>query len=174
MGDHEERSEVEASESNKPAFTEEEVSELRDYFAKMTCSLRVLGSQLGLEPHELNELEENYKKLADRKQMLLQVCLRKEKLMSWEQLSITLEKPALKMTALATEIRQKHVSDSKQASFDSMTSHSSVNSPTSPMEVSPGEFIFTIILSSCPPKCPVHSPHYIIIYHMTLMPRLSL
>ena len=136
-------------------FSEAEIDELRLCFSKMTCSLRVLGSQFGLEPYELDEVDENCKTLADRKQRLLEELIRKEKLTSWEQLASTLERPALKLWRLAIEIKRKHMYYSKQRSVDSTASHLSMDSPTSPpqslassfsstMEVSQGEFTTTI------------------------------
>ena len=133
----------------KATFTDSDKAELRDYFKKMRCNIRVLGSQLGLELYDLDDIQDTSTsiKLSDRRLMLLDECLKKEKLQSWEQLVITLDKPALKLTGMAMEIRKKHIY-SKQCSLDS---HSSMNSPTSPeqslgssfsssrMEVSHGE-----------------------------------
>ena len=92
------------------------------------------------------------KTLESRRLNLLDECIRKEKLTSWEQLANTLEKPALKLRRMATEIKMKHVClYSMQHSMESTASVSSVNSPTSPtqslassfssatMEVSHGE-----------------------------------
>ena len=150
------------SKTQKEMFPENEIDVLRSYFSKMTCNLRVLGSQFGLEPYELDEVEENCKTLADRKQGLLEELIRKEKLTSWEQLANTLERPALKLRRLAIEIKQKHVYYSKQHSVDSTASHLSVDSPTSPpqslassfsstMEVSQGEFTMHFPLFTSPP-----------------------
>ena len=104
------------------------IHEVRDYFAQMTCNLRVLGSQLGLEPYELNEIEYPFTSLYDQKQRLVDKCISKEKLPSWEHLAATLEKPALNLRKMAGEIRAKHVY-SRQYSLESC---SSINSPMSP------------------------------------------
>ena len=136
-----------ADKEGKTSFYEEEIAQLREYFSKMTCRVRVLGCQLGLEPHELDEIEEDTSNLADHKRLLLDTCIRKRLLKSWEELVAVLEKPALRQHRWATEIRKKHIY-SRQFSLDS---HSSMNSPSSPeqslgssfssamMEVSHGE-----------------------------------
>ena len=100
------------------------VQEVRDYFLQITCNLRVLGSQLGLEPYELDEVEYHATSLSDQKQRLVDKCVKQEKLISWEHLVATLEKPALNMYRMASEIRAKHV----QYSLESC---SSINSPRS-------------------------------------------
>ena len=112
------------------SFTKDDaaIQEVREYFDKMACNLRVLGSQLGLEPYELNEIEYQSTSLYDQKQRLVNKCVSKEKLISWEHLADTLEKPALNLGSMAREIRTRHVF-SKQYSSDSC---SSMNSPTSP------------------------------------------
>ena len=107
---------------------EDAIREIRNYFAQMTCNLRVLGSQLGLEPYDLNEIEYPSAPLYDQKQKLVDKCISKEKLPSWEQLATTLEKPALNLRKMAGEIRAKHVY-SRQYSFESC---SSISSPMSP------------------------------------------
>ena len=107
---------------------ENAIRELRDYFAQMTCNLRVLGSQLGLEPYELNEIEYQSDSLYNQKQKLVDKCISKEKLPSWEHLAATLEKPVLNLRTMAGEIRAKHIY-SRQYSFESC---SSISSPMSP------------------------------------------
>lgn len=135
------------SNAQRQAFPETEIDDLRSYFSKMTCNLRVLGSQFGLEPYELDEVDENCKTLADRKQRLLGELIRKEKLKSWEQLASTLERPALKLRRLAIEIKQKHVYYSKQHSVDSTVSHLSIDSPTSPSQSLASSFSSTVEVS---------------------------
>ena len=107
---------------------EDTIRELRDYFAQLTCNVRVLGSQLGLEPYELNEIAYPPVSLYDQKQRLVDKCISKEKLPSWEHLAATLEKPALKLDKMAGEIRAKHVY-TRQYSLESCSSR---NSPMSP------------------------------------------
>lgn len=107
---------------------EDAIHELRDYFAQMTCNVRVLGSQLGLEPYELNEIVYQSVSLYDQKQRLVDKCISSEKLPSWEHLAATLEKPALNLGKMADEIRAKHVY-TRQYSLESC---SSINSPMSP------------------------------------------
>lgn len=117
--------------NKKSKFTDEDMTCLREYFASLTCNLRVLGSQLGLEPSELDGIEDKAKSLSERKQVLLDECLRKERISSWEELAFTLEQPSLKLTKMAFEIKKKYVY-LRQHSLDSTASHSSMNSPTSP------------------------------------------
>jgi hypothetical protein len=107
---------------------EDAIRELRDYFAQMTCNLRVLGSQLGLEPYELDEIAYPSVSLYDQKQSLVDKCISREKLPSWEYLAATLEKPALNLRKMAAEIRSKYVY-TRQYSLESC---SSINSPMSP------------------------------------------
>ena len=99
---------------------------IRGYFIKLTCNLRVLGSQFGLEPYELDEIEDQRVRLCERKQNLLEKCVSKEKLTSWEHLAATLEKPAVNLRRMAREIRDKCI-DLKQ---DSLVSPS-ISSPWS-------------------------------------------
>ena len=94
----------------------------------MTCNVRVLGSQLGLEPYELNEIAYQSVSLYDQKQRLVDKCISREKLPSWEHLATTLEKPVLNLGKMADEIRAKHVY-TRQYSLESC---SSINSPMSP------------------------------------------
>ena len=117
-------------EGRRPSLSSDEdaVREVREYFAQMTCNLRVLGSQLGLEPYELNEIEYQSASLYDQKQRLVDKCKEKEKLQSWEHLAATLEKPALNLRKMAGEIRTKYVY-SRQCSLESC---SSISSPMSP------------------------------------------
>ena len=80
---------------------------IRDYFSELTCNLRVLGSQFGLEPYELDEIEHQCPFLCEQRLRLLDKCVSKEKLTSWEHLAATLEKPAVNLRRLAREIRDK-------------------------------------------------------------------
>ena len=126
-------------------FWNENEAAIRDYFSKMTCNLRVLGSQLGLEPYDLDEVEHQCP-LGDQRQRLLGKCIDKEKLTSWEHLAATLEKPSLNLSRMADEIRSKHI----YLKQDSMESRSSISSPMSlehsfspTMEVDQSEFFFS-------------------------------
>ena len=100
---------------------------IRSYFSKMTCNLRVLGSQFGLEPYELDEIEHQRAFLCEQRQNLLEKCVSKEKLTSWEHLAATLEKPALNLRRMANEIRDKYIYFKQ----DSLESRSSISSPMS-------------------------------------------
>ena len=119
---------TEENKKNAPSLSkgEDAIRELRDYFAQMTCNVRVLGSQLGLEPYELNDIAYQSASLYDQKQRVVDKCISKEKLPSWEHLAATLEKPALNLGKMADEIRAKHVYTRQY----SLESYSSINSPT--------------------------------------------
>ena len=126
--------------------------DLRPYFARIDCSLRVLGSQLGLEPSELTDLERfSLNTSTDLRQLLLDKCFNKEKITSLEQFASVLEKPALNQTGLAKEIRNR-LSVGRQISMESATSSiasaASLTSPflslTSSMEASTSSTIETV------------------------------
>ena len=96
--------------------------EIRPYFEKIDCSLRVLGSQFGLEPSELTDLERQSAQTAiNLRQLLLNKCFSKEKITSMEQFASVLEKRALKQHGIARDIR-KRFGPSRQFSMDSTTS----------------------------------------------------
>ena len=107
--------------------------DIRSYFARIDCSLRVLGSQFGLEPSELTDLASfSTQTSTDMRQLLLDKCFNKEKISSLEQFASVLEKPALNQTGLAKEIRNR-LSLGRQISMESATSSiASAASLTSP------------------------------------------
>ena len=122
--------EITADEESKKAsqiFWSRNETAIRSYFSKMTCNLRVLGSQFGLEPYELDEIEHQRTFLCEQRLRLLEKCVSKEKLTSWEHLAATLEKPALNLRRMANEIRDKYIYFKQ----DSMESRSSISSPMS-------------------------------------------
>lgn len=102
----------------------EDEAAIRDYFSRMTCNIRVLGSQLGLEPHELDEVEHSSPFLCVQKQGLVNKCFDKNKFSSWEHLVAVLEKRALNLRRMTSEIRDKHIKYSSE-------SLSSISSPMS-------------------------------------------
>ena len=106
---------------------------VRRYFSEVTCNLRVLGSQLGLEPYELDDL--SLREQSDPRQILVDECFNKDKIRSWQQLVDVLERPALDQGAIAEKIRGKFL---QQSSLESAASSgmSSPQSPLSPMEIS--------------------------------------
>lgn len=135
--------------STNPAqgITKEDV---RQYFSEVTCNLRVLGSQLGLEPYELDDL--GLQMQSDPRQILVDECFRKVKITSWQQLVDILEKPALNQGSIANKIKEKYLKQS--ASLESTTSSSgmsSFQSPASPMDISGGrklaKFIINLMLT---------------------------
>ena len=99
----------------------------------MTCNLRVLGSQLGLEPYELDDL--SLREQSDPRQILVDECFNKDKITSWQQLADVLERPALDQWAIAEKIRGEFL---RQSSLESAASSgmSLPQSPLSPMEIS--------------------------------------
>ena len=129
----------EISTSPVQGITKEDV---RRYFSEVTCNLRVLGSQLGLEPYELDDL--GLQKQSDPRQILVNECFKKEKIVSWQQLVDVLEKPALNQGAIANKIKRKYL---RQSSSESTTSSrtSSFRSPSSPMEISSGRTLHVVI-----------------------------
>ena len=116
-------------EGKAASFFENNIAVLRDYFKRMTCNIRVLGSQLGLEPYELDDIQVSHRdmRLSDQRLILLEECGKKELIQSWEQLVTVLDKPSLKQGRIAMEIRKKYIY-TKQCSLESK---SSMNSPTS-------------------------------------------
>jgi hypothetical protein len=124
------RGEITTDEENKKAsqiFWSRNETAIRGYFDKMPCNLRVLGSQFGLEPYELDEIEHQRTHLCEQRHSLLEKCISKEKLISWEHLAATLEKPALNLRRMAKEIRDKYIYFKQ----DSLESRSSISSPMS-------------------------------------------
>ena len=122
--------EISTDEESKKAsqiFWSRNETAIRNYFSRMACNLRVLGSQFGLEPYELDEIEHQRTNLCEQRVRLLEECVSKEKLTSWEHLAATLEKPALNLRTMASEIRDKYIYFKQ----DSMESCSSISSPMS-------------------------------------------
>ena len=132
----------ESSTSPLHGVTKEDV---RQYFSEVTCNLRVLGSQLGLKPYELDDLR--LREQSDPRQILVDECFNKDKITSWQELVNVLEKPALNQGAIADQIRGKFL---RQSSLESTTSSrtSSLQSPLSPMETNSGRklLIFSNLL----------------------------
>jgi hypothetical protein len=133
--EHDEEAQISAntdepSTSPVQGITKEDV---RRYFSEVTCNLRVLGSQLGLKPYELDDL--SLRKQSDSRQILVDECFNKDKIRSWQQLVDVLERPALNQGAIAKKIRGKFL---RQSSLESAASSrtSSLQSPLSPMEIS--------------------------------------
>ena len=137
--EHDEEAQIAASSdesstgtSSVQGVTKEDV---RRYFSEVTCNLRVLGSQLGLKPYELDDL--SLRDQSDPRQILVNECFNKDKIKSWQQLADVLERPALNQGAIAEKIRGKFL---RQSSLESAASSgiSSLHSPDplSPMEIS--------------------------------------
>ena len=114
----------------QPGITKEDV---RRYFSEVTCNLRVLGSQLGLEPYELDDL--SLREQSDPRQILVDECFNKDKIKSWQQLADVLERPALNQGEIAEKIKGEFL---RQSSLELAASSgiSSPQSPLSPMEIS--------------------------------------
>ena len=102
------------------------------YFVKIDCSLRVLGSQFGIEPSKLTDLERRSgQALMDFRQLLLDECFKLEKITSWHQFVTVLEKPIVNEKSIAVDIRSRF-NLSRQVSMDSATS--SATTPMSPLQ----------------------------------------
>jgi hypothetical protein len=112
--------------------------DVREYFLNIDCSLRVLGSQFGLEPSKLSDLEHQAAQGSmNLRLLLLDECFTQEKIKSWHQFVTVLGKPALDQRTMAGEIRRRFSSvPSRQISMDSATSSTTPMSPLSSMEVS--------------------------------------
>jgi hypothetical protein len=135
LHEHDEEAQIsansdESSISPVQGITKEDV---RRYFSEVTCNLRVLGSQLGLKPYELDDL--SLRKQSDPRQILVDECFNKDKITSWQQLVDVLERPALNQGAIADKIRGEFL---RQSFLESAASSrtSSLQSPLSPMEIS--------------------------------------
>ena len=103
------------------------------YFVKIDCSLRVLGSQFGIEPSKLTDLERRSgQALMDLRQLLLDECFKLEKITSWRQFVTVLEKPIVKEQSIADDIRSRF-NLSRQVSMDSAAS-SIATTPMSPSQ----------------------------------------
>ena len=126
--------EVERSGDNHSERVKKLKDDIRPYFMRIDCNLRVLGSQFGLEPSELTDLElRSVHTSTDFRMLLLNKCFEKEKITSWEQFVSVLEKPVLIQTAVAKEIKRTILG--RQVSMDSAgSSITSVTSCTSPMQ----------------------------------------
>ena len=120
---------------SRDVFPDEITKEcVRPYFAKIDCSLRVLGSQFGLEPSRLTDLERlSAQTLMDNRQLLLEECFKLEKITSWHQFVSVLEKPAVDQRSIADDIRRRF-SLSHQVSMDSAASAMIATSPMSPLQ----------------------------------------
>ena len=107
--------------------------EIRPYFRKVGCNLRVLGSQLGLEPSELNELDRRSEREGtDIIELLLEECFKKEKIKSWYQFVTVLEKPALAQNNIVKDIRSRFLRQCSSESDSSLPSPMSVQSAGGP------------------------------------------
>ena len=103
--------EFEESQSAKePSDSEISIEDVRPYFSALTCNLRVLGSQLRLEPYELDDLWSQ--KPSDIRQRLLEECFKKEKITSWQQFVDVLEKPSVSQQAIAEKIKERYLHES--------------------------------------------------------------
>ena len=108
--------------------------DVRPYFANIDCSLRVLGSQFGLEPSRLTDLERlSAQTFMDHRQLLLEECFKQEKITSWHQFMKVLEKPAVNQKSIADDIRRRF-SLNRQVSMDSAASSMTATTPMSPLQ----------------------------------------
>ena len=106
----------------------------------LSCSLRVLGSQLGLHPQDLNEIESHTAgNFGERLVKLLVKCSERYTL-TWPWIVDVLRKPALQQYSVAKEIEECHCgrscestgSDGRSLSLSSSTSSCGPLSPVSP------------------------------------------
>ena len=121
---------------SRDVFPDEITKEcVRPYFAKIDCSLRVLGSQFGLEPSRLTDLERlSAQTLMDNRQLLLEECFKLEKITSWHQFVSVLEKPAVCQKSIADDIRRRFSLSRQVSGMDSAASSMTATSPMSPLQ----------------------------------------
>lgn len=101
--------------------------------AGLSCSFRVFGSQLGLDPQDLNEIESAH--FSERLIKLLVKCSERRSL-TWTWIVDVLRKPALREFNVAMEIEEHHCERSSRASGSrslSLSSSTSSCGPLSPM-----------------------------------------
>ena len=91
--------------------------------AKLSCSIRVFGSQLGLDPPDLDEIEGNS---VDQGQKLLLVLMKcseragiRDDELTWSRIVDILRKPALKEYRIAGELEQQYLERGRQLSLSS-------------------------------------------------------
>lgn len=98
--------------------------------AKLNCSIRVFGSQLGLDPPDLDAIEHNP---LDQPPKLLQVLNKcSERAMcglTWARISDVLKKPALREYRVANQIEQQYLM--RHSSVSSSLTLSPLSSSTS-------------------------------------------
>ena len=103
--------------------------EIRPCFIELDCNLRVLGSQLGLKTSELNDLDRRSERdRTDFKELLLDECFKKEKIVSWHQFVTVLEKPALAQNSITKDIRSRFLRQYSSESDSSLPSPMSIQS----------------------------------------------
>ena len=123
---------------SRDVFPDEITKEgVRPYFKTIDCSLRVLGSQFGLDPGKLSDLERcSAQTSTDLRDLLLDECFRQEKIKSWQQFVTVLQKPALGQRSIADEVKKKLSLVSRQVSMDSAASSTSITAttPMSPLQ----------------------------------------
>ena len=85
----------------------------------LSCSLRVLGCQLGLKIFDLNTIE---RLCSDDNEQYLRKILQKcheRQLLSWIKIASALRKPALKQYKLANRVCRKRTSTTRSSESDS-------------------------------------------------------
>ena len=104
--------------------------------AKLSCSFRVLGSQLGLDPPDLDEIE-SYPYNERLIKLLIKCSQRRVSGLSWKWVAEVLKKPALRQYNVAAYIegerarRSSAPSDLRELSLSSSISSTEPFSPTS-------------------------------------------
>ena len=118
-----------------------------DSVAKISCSFRVLGSQLGLGPLDLDELESVHDYNV-RLVKLFEMCSeRRADGLSWRWIAQVLKQPSLNLKNAAMILERQYIRRSSIASDSSMHSLSSSlssiepPSPTSPMALETGTYL---------------------------------
>lgn len=80
--------------------------------AKLNCSIRVLGSQMGLDPPDLDAIDDMRLDIDQQLKLLkmLEKCFSRAIYgLTWNQIADVLKKPALREYRVASHIEQHHV-----------------------------------------------------------------
>ena len=91
--------------------------------AKLNCSIRVFGSQLGLDPPDLDEIEGNSVDQRPKLLLVLMKCAERDGMrdgeLAWSWIVDVLRKPALKEYRIAREVEQQYLERGRQLSLSS-------------------------------------------------------
>ena len=91
--------------------------------AKLSCSIRVFGSQLGLDPPDLDEIQGDSVDQRPKLLLVLMKCAERAGIrddeLTWSLIVDVLRKPALKEYHIAGELEQQYLERGRQLSLSS-------------------------------------------------------